>query len=223
MIVIRYSAAKLVGIALPLGAFAAFWLWVLVSPDSFMEVHGRYGFLLRLIAEHAWLSGGLFVLFFGAVALILGTVLGDRTALALGPDGIDLRTFFGRHRAAWAEVARIRIEKAGPLAGGGEALIVRLRRDGGEKAVRLSTALIEQSRWEINRLLEGLRRPGVGVEALPPEDAADPAMDYDAVIARHLAARENAGMVEERGQDKEWGRLRATVPRPAGGFGRKGL
>jgi hypothetical protein len=42
-------------------------------------------------------------------------------------------------------------------------------------------------------------------------------MDYDAVIARHLAARQSGGN-EERGQ------LQVTVPTPArGSFGRKGL
>lgn len=214
MIVTRYSAARLVGIALVLGAFAALWLWMLVSPDAFMAVHGRYGALVHLIAEHAWLSGGLFVLCFALVVLILGTLFDDRTALSLGPDGVELRTLFARHRAGWAEVAAIRIEKAGRLAGGGEVLTVRLRKDGGEKAIRLATGLIEQSRWEINRLLEGLRRPGVGVAVLPPEDEADPPMDYDAVIARHLAARQEAGAAEG-------GVLRATVP--GAGFGRKGL
>lgn len=217
MTVIRYSAGKLVGLAIGLGAVTAFWLWVLVAPDEFMEVHGRYGFLIHMIAENAWLSGGLFALFFGLVALILGTVLGDRTALALGPDGIELRTLYSRRSATWAQVAGIRIEKAGRLAGGAETLTVRLRQDLGEKTVRVSTGLLEQSRWEINRLLEATGRPGVGEGAgLRPEGEAASSVDYDAVIARHLAARENAGAA---------GQPRQPFPRPSagGGFGRKGL
>jgi hypothetical protein len=88
--------------------------------------------------------------------------------------------------------------------------------------VRLSTGLIEQSRWEINRLLEGLRRPGVGVEELPPEDEAAPAMDYDAVIARHLAARQAGGASAAVSA----ARLAPPEDQPQavrGGFGRKGL
>ena len=221
MTVIRYSAGKLVGLAIGLGAVAAFWLWVLIAPETFIEGHGRYGLLLRLVADHAWLSGGLFALFFGLVALILGTVFGDRTALALGPDGVDLRTLYSRQRAAWTQVAGIRIEKAGRLAGGGEALTVRLRQDFGEKAVRLSVGLLEPSRWEINLLLETTGRPGVGVERLAPEVEPAPAMDYDAVIARHLAARQGGGEVKGPVQPTLSG---TAFPRPAAGsFGRKGV
>lgn len=224
MTVIRYGAGKLLGIALFTGAFAAFWLWMLADPKTFMDVHGRYGFLIRLIAENAWLSGGLFALFFGATALLLTMALGDRTALAIGPDGVEIRTTFGRHKAGWDRVAGIGIEKAGRLAGGGETLNVRLRQDLGEKAVRLSTGLLAQSRWEINRLLDAVGRPGVhgGAEIVSDDDSgAAPAMDYDAVIARHLAARE--GGVRPPGTAAGFSRPAGMPEAPRGGFGRKGL
>jgi hypothetical protein len=224
MTVIRYSAGKLMGLALVLGALAALFLWMLVAPETFLFVHGRYGFLIRFIAENAWVSGGLFALFGGVTAVASAMAIGDRTALALGPEGVEVRTTLGRHRAGWDRVAGIRIESAGRTAGKNETLTVRLRQDLGEKVLRLSTGLLEQSRWEINRLLEGLGRPGVGGEAGPGVVVeAAPAMDYDAVIARHLAARRSGGG-EERGQ------VQANVagesfPRPpgGGGFGRKGL
>ncbi len=220
MNVIRYSAGKLLGLALVTGGIAAFWLWVLVEPKLFMGVHGGYGFLLRQIAENGWLSGALFALFGGLTLPVAVMATGDRTALAMGPEGVEVRTMFSRHRAGWDRVAGIGIDKTNRLAGRGETLIVRLRQELGEKALRLSTGLLEQSRWEINRLLESVGRPGVGGEAAAePGNEAAPAMDYDAVIARHLAARQGDGSVPARGFARP-----TDLPRPPrGGFGRKGL
>ncbi len=141
MTVIRYSLGKLLGIAFFTGAVAAFWLWVLLEPKTFMFVHGRYGWFIHLIAENAWLSGGLFAAFFGATAVTLMTALGDRTALALGAEGIEARTLLGRHQAGWDRVGGIALEKAGPMGKGGETLNVRLRKDGDEKKVQLSVKL----------------------------------------------------------------------------------
>jgi len=230
MTVIRYSLGKLLGIAFFTGAVAAFWLWVLLEPKTFMFVHGRYGWLIHLIAENAWLSGGLFAAFFGATAVTLMTALGDRTALALGPEGVEARTLLGRHQVGWDRVGGIALEKAGPMGKGGETLNVRLRKDGDEKKVRLSVRLLEQSRWEIGRLLDATGRPGVhGVDgpsssAPVAETEAAPAMDYDAVIARHLAAREQAGNVPAARPSAPSFAQSAGFPQPArGGFGRKGL
>jgi hypothetical protein len=226
MTVIRYSLGKLLGIAFFTGAFAALWLWVLLDPKTFMFVHGRYGWLIHLIAENGWLSGGLFAAFFGVTAVILMTAFGDRTALALGPDGVEARTLLGRRQAGWDRVGRIALEKAGPLGKGGETLSVRLRQEAGEKVMKLSVRLLEQSRWEIGRLLDATGRPGVhGVDgpSVPTrggEAEAEPApsMDYDAVIARHLAARENAPPAPAPAFQRPAG-LQAAP----GGFGRKGL
>lgn len=221
---IRYSFGKLLGTGLVAGAFAGLFLWMLLDPKSFMHVHGRYGALVHLVAANGWLSGGLFAACFSLTALLLTTALGDRLALAVRAEGIEIRTLLARHEAGWDRVGRIVVEKAGRLAGGGEYLIVRLRQDGGEKTVRLSLALLEQSRWEINRLLEAAGRPGVGGEltaAAEVEAAAVPGMDYDAVIARHLAAREQTGMAPAapvRGFERPGGLQPAR-----GGFGRKGL
>lgn len=232
MTVIRYSLGKLLGIAFFTGAVAAFWLWVLLEPKTFMFVHGRYGWLIHLIAENAWLSGGLFAAFFGVTAVTLMTALGDRTALALGPDGIEARTLLGRQQAGWERVGGIALVQAGPLGKGNETLNVRLRRETGEKVMKLSVKLLEQSRWEIGRLLDATGRPGVyGVDGPPasaPAGAAEPelapSMDYDAVIARHLAARDQAGTAPAAQPSAP------AFPQPAGfaqpvrgGFGRKGL
>src|SRR5262245_11493615 len=136
MTVIRYSLGRLLGIAAFTGAMAAFWLWMLLEPKTFMHFHGRYSFLVHLIAENAWLSGGLFAAFFGATAVILMTAFGERTALALGPEGIEARTLLGRHQANWDRVGGIALEKTGPLGKGGETLNVRLRRELDEKTVK---------------------------------------------------------------------------------------
>lgn len=228
MTVIRYSLGKLLGIAFFTGAVAAFWLWVLLEPKTFMFVHGRYGWLIHLIAENAWLSGGLFAAFFGATAVTLMTALGDRTALALGPEGVEARTLLGRHQAGWDRVGGIALEKAGPMGKGGETLNVRLRKDGDEKKVKLSVRLLEQSRWEIGRLLDATGRPGVhGVDGPSARGAgadveeAPAGMDYDAVIARHLAARENAPPAAAP-VARAFERPANFQPAP-GGFGRKGL
>jgi hypothetical protein len=226
MTVIRYSLGKLLGIAFFTGVTAAFWLWVLLEPKTFMFVRGRYGWLIHLIAENAWLSGGLFAAFFGVTAVILMTALGDRTALALGPDGIEARTLLGRQQAGWDQVSGIALEKAGPLGKGGETLNVRLRRDGDERKVKLSVKLLEQSRWEIGRLLDATGRPGVyGVDGSPAGARAREAptfgMDYDAVIARHLAARE-ANPPAPAQVARAFERPAGLQPSP-GGFGRKGL
>ena len=102
-----------------------------------------------------------------------------------------------------------------------------LHRDLGEKTVRLSTGLLEQSRWEINRLLEAAGRPGLGGEVAAPAGAeaeAAPSMDYDAVIARHLAAREQGGVAPAEQPSRPPFQQPAGFPQPArGGFGRKGL
>lgn len=228
MTVIRYSLGKLLGIAFFTGAVAAFWLWVLLEPKTFMFVHGRYGWLIHLIAENAWLSGGLFAAFFGATAVTLMTALGDRTALALGPEGVEARTLLGRHQAGWDRVGGIALEKAGPMGKGGETLNVRLRKDGDEKKVKLSVRLLEQSRWEIGRLLDATGRPGVhGLDGPPARagvadvEEAPAGMDYDAVIARHLAARENAPPAAAP-VARAFERPASFQPAP-GGFGRKGL
>jgi hypothetical protein len=230
MTVIRYSLGKLLGIGAFTGVIAAFWLWVLLEPKTFMFVHGRYGWLIHLIAENAWLSGGLFAAFFGATAVTLMTAFGDRTALTLGPEGIEARTMLGRHRAEWERVAGIRLEQAGPLGKGGETLNLRLRNEAGEKVVKLSAKLLEQSRWEIGRLLDATGRPGVhGVDGPParpgvPEPELAPSMDYDAVIARHLAARDKAGDVPVAQSPVPAFPRPAGFPQPArGAFGRKGL
>jgi hypothetical protein len=224
---IRYSFGKLLGMGLVTGAFAGLWLWMLLDPKAFMHIHGRYGWLVHLIAENGWLSGALFAACFSATALLLTTALGDRLALAIGPEGIEIRTMLARHKAGWDRVGRIAIEKAGRMAGGGETLVVRLQKDASEKTVRLSTGLLEQSRWEINRLLEAAGRPGIGGEvAAPAGDAAEaaPGMDYDAVIARHLAAREQAGTAPAAPPARPAFSQPAGFPQPArGGFGRKGL
>lgn len=223
MTVIRYSVGKLLGIAFFTGLLAGLWLWMLLDPKTFMHVHGRYGFLIHLIADNAWLSGGLFAACFGATAVILMTAFGDRTALALGPEGIEAHTLLGRHQASWDGVAGIAVEKAGPLGKGGETLTVRLRRELGEKQVRLNLKLLEQSRWEIGRLLDATGRPGVHGEraaAAPAIEAEGaPAMDYDAVIARHLAARESNPPAPAT---PAFERPAGLQPAP-GGFGRKGL
>jgi hypothetical protein len=230
MTVIRYSLGKLLGMAAFMGAFAGFWLWVLLAPKTFMFVHGRYGWLIHLIAENAWLSGGLFAACFGVTAVILMTAFGDRTALALGPEGIEARTLLGRQQAGWARVGGIALEKAGPRGKGGETLNVRLRQDTGEKVMKLSVKLLEQSRWQIGKLLDATGRPGVhGVDGPParptgaePEPA--PSMDCDAVIARHLAAREQAGTIPAAQPPAPAFNQAAGFPQPArGGFGRKGL
>jgi hypothetical protein len=222
---IRYSFGKLLGIGLFTAALAGLWLWMLLDPKAFMHVHGRYGWLVHLIAEKSWLSGGLFAACFGATALLLTTALGDRLALAIGPEGIEVRTMLARYKAGWDRVGRIAVEKASRLAGGGESLVIRLRQDAREKTVRLSTGLLEQSRWEINRLLEAAGRPGLGGEAAAPAGAeaeAAPGMDYDAVIARHLAAREQAGTAPQPAAPSF--ASPGGFPRPArAGFGRKGL
>ena len=227
MTVIRYSAGKLLGIGFFTGALAGLWLWMLLDPKNFMDFHGRYAFLVHLIAENEWLSGGLFALCFGITALLLGVMLSDRLAVAIGPDGVEVRTMLGRHRAGWDRVAGIGVEQAGRLAGGGETLTVRLRQDIGEKVVRISTGLLAQSRWEINRLLDTVGRPGVrgGGETAPDPEGAAPAMDYDAVIARHLAARDNAGLAPAaRSFVRPAGPRGPESSGPApGGFGRKGL
>lgn len=228
MTVIRYSLGKLLGVALFTGVIAAFWLWVLLEPKTFMHFHGRYSFIIHLIAENAWLSGGLFAAFFGATAVTLMTALGDRTALALGAEGIEARTLLGRHQAGWDRVGGIALEKAGPMGKGGETLNVRLRKDGDERKVKLSVKLLEQSRWEIGRLLDATGRPGVhGVDGPPARGAgadveeAPAGMDYDAVIARHLAARENAPPAPAS-VARAFERPANFQPAP-GGFGRKGL
>ena len=230
MTVIRYSLGKLLGIAFFTGAFAAFWLWVLLAPKTFMFVHGRYAWLIHLIAENAWLSGGLFAACFGVTAVILMTAFGDRTALALGPEGIEARTLLGRHLAGWERVGGIALEKTGPLGKGGETLNVRLRQETGEKLVKLSVKLLEQSRWEIGRLLDATGRPGVHGLDGPPASAPvgemeqAPTMDYDAVIARHLAAREQAGTAPAAQRSVPAFQQPAGFPQAArGGFGRKGL
>lgn len=230
MTVIRYSLGKLLGIAFFTGVIAAFWLWVLLDPKTFMQFHGRYAFLVHLIADNGWLSGGLFAACFGAAAVTLMTAFGDRTALALGPDGIEARTLLGRYQAGWDRVGGIALEPSGPLGKGGETLKVRLRRDLDEKAVKLSVKLLEQSRWEISRLLDATDRPGVhGIDGAPARAAgieaeaeAAPAMDYDAVIARHLAARDKAGMVPAASAPAAFQRPAGLQAAP-GGFGRKGL
>jgi hypothetical protein len=232
MTVIRYSLGKLLGMAAFMGAFAGLWLWVLLTPKTFMFVHGRYGWLIHLIAENAWLSGGLFAACFGVTAVILMTAFGDRTALALGPEGIEARTLLGRQRAGWERVGGIALEKAGPLGKGGETLNVRLRQETGKKVMKLSVKLLEQSRWEIGRLLDATGRPGVhGVDGPPATAAAGaaepelaPSMDYDAVIARHLAAREQAGPPPAAQRSVPAFQQPAGFPQPVcGGFGRKGL
>ena len=227
MTVIRYSLGKLLGIAFFTGVMAAFWLWVLLEPKTFMFAHGRYGWLIHLIAENAWLSGGLFAACFGATAVTLMTAFGDRTALALGPDGIEARTLLGRHQADWGRVGGIALAKTGPLGKSGETLNVRLRKDGDEKIVKLSLKLLEQSRWEIGRQLDATGRPGVyGVDGPPAagvavEAEARPSMDYDAVIARHLAAREEISPAPAPAA-RAFERPAGLQP-PPGGFGRKGL
>ena len=219
MNVIRYSIGKLATLALFTGGMAGLFLWILVAPKSFMDFHGRYAALVHFIAENSWASGGLFALCFAGTALLLMMIVGDRTALALGPDGVEIRTTFGRHEAGWDRVAGIGIEKAGRLAGGGESVVVRLRQDIGEKRVRVSTGLLEQSRWEINRILETINRPGVYGSADPGvEGEAPPSMDYDAVIARHVARQGNAGEAAQRASP---GFVRPQAA--SGGFGRKGL
>lgn len=227
MSAIRYSFGKLLGIGLFTAALAGLWLWMLLDPKAFMHVHGRYGWLIHLIAENGWLSGGLFAACFGATALLLTTALGDRLALAIGPEGIEVRTMLARHQAGWDRVGGITVEKASRLAGGGENLVIRLRQDASEKTVRVSTGLLEQSRWEINRLLEAAGRPGLGGEVAAPAGAeaeAAPGMDYDAVIARHLAAREQAGSAPAAAPSTSAFQRPAGFPQPArGGFGRKGL
>lgn len=230
MTVIRYSLGKLLGMAAVMGASAGFWLWVLLAPKTFMFVHGRYGWLIHMIAENAWLSGGLFAAFFGVTAAILMTAFGDRTALALGPEGIEARTLLGRQQAGWARVGGIAFEKAGLLGKGGETLIVRLRQETGEKVMKLSLKLLEQSRWEVGRLLDATGRPGVhGLDGPPVrapgvEPELAPGMDYDAVIARHLAAREGARTMPAARPPAPSFQPAAGLPQPArGGFGRKGL
>ena len=223
MNVIRYSIGKLATLALFTGGMAGLFLWILVAPKSFMDFHGRYAALVHFIAENSWASGGLFALCFAGTAVLLMMIVGDRTALALGPDGVEVRTTFGRHQAGWDRVAGIGIEKAGRLAGGGESLVVRLRQEIGEKTVRVSTGLLEQSRWEINRILEGVGRPGVHGRAVPGVgDEAAPSMDYDAVIARHLARQGGAGEAP-RTAAPGFARPANSPPAAAGGFGRKGL
>jgi hypothetical protein len=234
MTVIRYSLGKLLGIAAFTGAFAGLWLWMLLAPKTFMFVHGRYGWLIHLIAENAWLSGGLFAACFGVTAVILMTAFGDRTALALRPEGIEARTMLGRQQAAWDRVGGIALEQKGPLGKGGETLNVRLRQETGEKVMKLSVKLLEQSRWEIGRLLDATGRPGVhGVDGPPvrasgagaePGPELAPSMDYDAVIARHLAAREQAGTAPAAQPATPAFPQPTGFPQPArGGFGRKGL
>ena len=223
MTVIRYSIGKLALLALFSGGMAAFFLWMLVSPKTFLGFHGRYAGIVHFMAENEWLSGGLFALCFGATAVLLMMAVGDRIALALGPDGVEVRTTFGRHQASWDRVAGIGIETASKWAGGGESLIVRLRQDAGEKSVRLSTGLLEQSRWEINRILETVNRPGVHGSAEPAvvEGEATPSMDYDAVIARLLARQSGPGEAPPSAPSG-FARPAGAVP-SAGGFGRKGL
>ena len=222
MTVIRYSAARLLGLAASAGGLAALWLWMLLSPDTFMNVHGRYGLLVQQIAGHAWLSGTLFALCFAGAAVFVTMMVGDRTALAMRPDGIEVRTRLGRYVAGWDRVARIDLESANKLAASGECLVIRLRQESGEKILRLPTALLEHSHWEIERQLDAIGRPGVGAGApAAVESETASGMDYDAVIARHLAARDQAGTMAATAP--------ATFARPAGlqpargGFGRKGL
>jgi hypothetical protein len=189
-----------------------------------MNVHGRYGFLLRLIAENAWLSGALFALFFAAAAVVVNMMIGDRTALAIGPDGVEVRTKLGRHVAGWDQVAGITIEPANRLAGKGESLCIRLRQELDEKVLRLPTSLLEHSRWEIARELDAVERPGVGSTAPASADTdGAPGMDYDAVIARHLAAREQAGPAPAAMPAAPVFARPAGLQPARGRFGRKGL
>ena len=220
MTVIRYAIGKLLGVALFTGAMAALWLWMLVDPERFMDYHGRSAGLVHLVAGNSWASGGLFALCFGLAAVLLMMVVGDRTALTLGPEGVEVRTTFGRYQAPWDRVAGIGIEKASWKAGGGERLIVRLRQEPGKKAVRLSMGLLEQSRWEISRILDTIGRPGVHGSAGPgAEGEAAAAMDYDAAIHRHLARQEGAGEAPAPSFARPAGPPQAA----RGGFGRKGL
>jgi len=103
---------------------------------------------------------------FGGTVLLVALAFGDRTALAVGPKGVEVYTALARHKAGWADVAGIGFEQAHRA----ETLTVRLKRDMGEKKVRLSLGLLEQDRAEIARLLDGAGRP----PAAPAERPASP-------------------------------------------------
>ena len=217
MTVIRYSPWKLLGLACLTAVPAALFMWMLVAPDTFMPMHGRYAFLVRFIADNFWACGGLFALTGGVTALALGIAFGDRTALAIGAGGIEVRTIYRQYRIGWGDVLGIGVLEASRSARRAETLVVRVRRDGDEKVLRISTGLLEQSRPEIDGILETAGRPAAA-PLRAREPVATPAMDHDAAIARHLAGRQGGG-TGERAQ------LQATMirPRARGGFGRKGL
>jgi hypothetical protein len=195
---IRYRPGQLVKMAGFLALGAAFFAWVLLSPETFREMEGRRSGIAHLLADYPALDIGFLLFLGGLAARMLLLCTGDRLAIAITRTGLDIRTLGGRHRPAWSEIARVELV-ARPVANSvQQALIVHVRRALGTKKLSLSAAMLDADEDELAAL------------------AAE--LDREAALARQGAAgRTEAGAPTP---EQPAGAHPRSVP---AGFGRKGL
>ena len=218
--------------ALLSAALAAFFLWVFLSPETFEGARGRRSGAVRLLAHYP-LPTAIGAIFFAVGCWrMLMIAAGDLTAMAVTEQGLEVRTVMRRCRVPWRQLNGVEVSPASFFTSGQSFLTARVVGliGIGIKKLRISTILLDPDPGAMAAFLTaadqarragapGAAVPGPGVRSAGDGARAaesDKPMDYDAIIAKHLAARAAsgpAGPVASPGL--------AQPARPA--FGRKGL
>ena len=233
MQVVRYSRSRLVKMALLSALLTAGCLWVLLSPETFETTRGRRAGAVRLLANYPLVTA-IGAIFFAAGSWRMFLIAaGDLTAMAVTEQGLEVRTVLRRCRVSWRQLNGVEVTPASFFTSGQSFLTARVVGliGIGIKKLRISTTLLDPDPGAMAAFLaaaDQARRAGAAGASVSTATAAprvassaraveaDKPMDYDAIIARHLAARAASG---EAGASPAPG-----MPQPARpAFGRKGL
>ena len=192
--IIRFNAGRLWMVALTLALPAACFLWMLLSPETFLEMRGRRAWLVHFLAGSPLVSGG-FTLFFGYVAVrAVMTALAGGAALAITPSSLEARTIFSRHAPSWRDLKDVHVDANEDAPSGCPTIRVEYRRGDSLKNVRIHGALLDADGEQLIRFLDS--------------------------VDEHLARRDQR--VSPAGAAPEAASL-SPYPSRIAGFGRKGI
>lgn len=191
---IRYDSGKLLMMALFMALPCAIFLWILASPETFLELRGRRVGIVHFLADSPAVTGAL-VLFFGYIAVRAVMACGA-AALAVTPTGLEIRTIFARHAPPWRDLAGTAVETDDFSSGGRPVIRVNYTRAGKSRKVRIHSGLLD-----------------IGGDQWPR---------FLAAMDERLAARAFRASAPAQGESRHTAPLSpAPLPSRAAGFGRK--
>ena len=152
MVTVKYSRAKLIGLAVVCGLGAAFFLGVLISPETFSG--NRRGRFLTSGFGYYFLTPGFALFCLYGTWRTLSLALSSLVALEFGSASLKVNAVAGSKTMRWTDITDVYLETSGKQVG----LCILSRQEGffGQLKARISPGLLESDGPDLAELVQAI-------------------------------------------------------------------